>query len=69
MTTVNHVIVKARKKGKKKPLIVHDQKIAPAVNDKQILAALKQHYDVISLTIEDGVATAWIGKKVPDEAA
>jgi hypothetical protein len=63
---VNHVIVAAPRKGKKKHLIIHDQKVAPPVQDKQILAALKQQYDVLSLTVEEGVATALVQRK-PDE--
>jgi hypothetical protein len=64
---VTKVVVKAPRQGKKKHRILHDQDITPPVSDKQILAALKQQYDVISLTIDNGTATAFVGKK-PDEA-
>jgi hypothetical protein len=66
---VTKVIVKAPrkpKKGKRKYSILHDQEITPPVTSNQILAALKQQYDVLSFTIENGVATALVGKK-PDE--
>ena len=59
---IKHVIVKTG--NKKKYRILHDQKIAPPVEDHQILAALKQQYDVLSFIIEDGVATALVGKHV-----
>jgi hypothetical protein len=62
---VKHVIVKTLKKGKKYK-ILHDREITPPVSDKQILAALKQQYDVLSFVTEDGTATALVGKK-PDE--
>ncbi len=57
---VNKVVVKATK-GKKYQ-ILHNQEITPPREDKQILAALKQQYDVLSFTIENGVATALVGK-------
>jgi len=67
MTTVNKVIIKVLKcsKGSKKRKyeILYDQKINPPVFDKQILAALKQQYDVLSLVIENGVAIALVDKK------
>jgi hypothetical protein len=70
MVTVKKVIVKVptQPKGgkKKKYRILHDQEITPPVEDTQILAALKQQYDVLSFVIENGVATALVGKK-PDE--
>ena len=65
MVTVKKVIVKVPtqpKGGKRKYRILHDQAITPPVNDKQILAALKQQYDVLSFVIENGVATALVGK-------
>ena len=57
---VNEVIVKTG--NKKKYKILHDKEIMPPVEDHQILAALKQQYDVLSFIIEDGVATALVGK-------
>jgi hypothetical protein len=63
---VNKVIVKATRKGKKKHVVIHDQKITPPVQDKQILAALKQQFEVLSFVIEDGVATALVERK-PNE--
>jgi hypothetical protein len=72
MVTIRKVIVKIPKQskvGKKKYRILHDQEINPPCEDTQILAALKQQYDVLSYIIEDGVATALVGKKkVTDEA-
>ena len=65
MVTVKKVIVKVPKQpkgGKKKYRILHDQEITPPVEDTQILAALKQQYDVLSFVIENGVATALVGK-------
>jgi hypothetical protein len=59
---VTKVIVKAPRKGKKKHATLHDQKIAPPCTSDQILAALQQQYDVLSFTIENGVATAFVGK-------
>lgn len=67
---VNKVIVKApkrsRKAGKRKFTIIHDREITPPVEDHQILAAIKQQYEVLSFIIENGTATALVGKK-PDE--
>ncbi len=57
---VNKVVVKSTKGKKYK--ILHDQEITPPREDKQILAALKQQYDVLSFTIENGVANALVGK-------
>ena len=62
---VNKVIVKVPKQGKKY-LVLHDQEITPPRDSDQILAALKQQYDVLSFTIENSTATALVGKK-PDE--
>ena len=67
MVTVKKVIVKIPKQsrgGKKKYRILHDREITPPVEDTQILAALKQQYDVLSFVIENGVATALVGKHV-----
>lgn len=67
---INKVIVKAPKKsrkGKKRFAILHDQKITPPRSDKQILAALKHQYEVLSFVTENGTATAFVGKKT-DEA-
>ncbi len=69
---VTKVVVKAskrsRKAGKRKFTIIHDQEITPPVEDRQILAALKHQYEVLSFTIENGTATAIVGKKKTDEA-
>lgn len=64
---VTKVIVKVPKQ-KKKYKILHDQDITPPVEGKQILAALKQQYDVLNFTIENGVATVLVGKKATNEA-
>lgn len=58
---VNKVIVKVPKQ-RKKFRILHDQEITPPRDSDQILAALKQQYDVLSFTIENGTATALVGK-------
>jgi len=68
VTTLNHVIVKAPRQGKKKDRVLHDQDIVPPCSDKQIMAALKQQYEVLSFVIENGTATALVGKKATDEA-
>ncbi len=68
---VNKVIVKAPKRsksGKRKFTIIHDQEITPPRTGDQILAALKHQYEVLSFTIENGTATALVGKKETDEA-
>lgn len=69
---VTKVIVKAPKRshkaGKRKFTIIHDQEITPPRTGDQILAALKQQYEVLSFTIENGMATALVGKKETDEA-
>jgi hypothetical protein len=57
---VTKVIVKTGKK--KKFITLHDKEISPPVTSDQILAALKQQYDVLSFTIENGKATALVGK-------
>jgi len=59
---INKVIVKT--KGKKKFKTLHDREITPPVTGDQILAALKQQYDVLSFRVENGTATAMVGKKV-----
>lgn len=62
---VTKVVVKAPKKskaGKRKFTIIHDKDITPPRDSDQILAALKQQYDVLSFTIENGMATALVGK-------
>lgn len=66
---VTKVIVKVPKqsRGGKKYRILHDQKITPPVEGEQILAALKHQYDVSGFTVENGVATAFVGKKKTDE--
>ena len=58
---VTKVVVKVPKQGKKYR-ILHDQEITPPRDSDQILAALKHQYDVLSFTIENGVATALVGK-------
>ena len=63
---VNKVIVRVSNKGKRKYQILHDQEITPPRTGDQILSALKQQYDVLSFDIENGTATALVGKK-PDE--
>ena len=69
---VTKVIVKApkrsRKATKKRWNILHDQEITPPRTGDQILAALKQQYEVLGFTIENGTATAIVGKKATDEA-
>jgi hypothetical protein len=57
---VTKVIVKTGKK--KKFTTLHDQEITPPRTSDQILAALKQQYDVLSFKIENGTATAFVGK-------
>ena len=64
---ITKVVVKVPKQ-KKKYKILHDRDIAPPVEGHQILAALKQQYDVLSFTIENNVATALVGKKATNEA-
>ncbi len=54
--------VKVQTNGKRKYRVLHDQKIAPSVTDKQLIAALKQQYDLVSFTVENGNATAIVGK-------
>ncbi len=58
---VNKVIVKAGKK--KKYAILHDRDITPPISSDQLLTTLKHQFDVLSFTVEDGVATAIVGKK------
>ena len=65
MTTINRVIVKTP--TKKKHRILHDKEITPPRTADQILAALKQQFDVISFVSENGVATALVGKKETEE--
>jgi len=66
---VTKVIVKVPKHSRKRKFtIIHDQEITPPVEDHQILVALKQQYEVLSFTIENGMATAIVGKKETDEA-
>ena len=65
---LTHVIVKAPRQGKKKDRVLHDQDINPPCTDTQILAALKQQYEVFSFVSENGTATALVGKKATDEA-
>ena len=63
---VTKVVVKVPKQpksGKKKYRILHDKEITPPRDSDQILAALKHQYDVLSFTIENGTATALVGKK------
>ncbi len=57
---VNKVVVKVTK-GKKYQ-ILHDQEITPPRTSDQILAALKQQYDVLSFVTENGTATALVRK-------
>jgi hypothetical protein len=57
---VTKVIVKT--KTKKKYRVLHDKEITPPRTSKQILAALKQQFDVLSFVIENGVATALVEK-------
>jgi hypothetical protein len=64
---ITKVIVKVPKQGRKKYKILHDQNIAPPVEGHQILAALKQQYDVLSFRIENNTATALVGKKATNE--
>ena len=54
--------VKVQTTGKKKYKILHDQAITPPRTDKQLIAALKQQYDLLSFTVENGKATAIVGK-------
>jgi len=73
MVEVNHVVVQAPqqpKKGKKRYRVLHDNQITPPRDSKQIMAAIKQQYDLLSFTIEDGKATALVQKKkkVTDDA-
>jgi hypothetical protein len=57
---VTKVIVKT--KTKKKYRVLYDMEITPPRTSDQILAALNQQYDVLSFTIENGKATALVGK-------
>jgi hypothetical protein len=63
---VTKVIVKVPKQGRKKYRVLHDKDITPPCDSAQILAALKQQYEVLSFVIEDGVATSLVQRK-PDE--
>jgi hypothetical protein len=68
MTTVNKVIVRTTRKNRRGKTVVydlHNQEIKPPCEDSQILAALKQQYDVLSFVTEDGVATAKV-QKLPE---
>jgi hypothetical protein len=56
---VNKVVVKVPRQGKKYR-VLHDQEIIPPRTSDQILAALKQQYDVLSFVIENGTATALV---------
>ena len=68
MTMVNHVVVKlANEVGKKKRRILHDSPITPACADKQIIAALKQSYELLSFKIEGHKGTALVERKPVEE--
>jgi hypothetical protein len=62
---INKVIVKTP--TKKKHRILHDQEITPPRTAEQILAALKQQFEVFSFVIDNGVATVLVGKKETKE--
>jgi len=63
MITVNHIIVKTTKNGKKKYHVLHDLPLTPPRQSDQMIVALKQQFDLLSFTVEDGKATALVGKK------
>lgn len=63
MVVVKHVIVKVPKQ-KKKYLVLHDHDLSPPVEDTQIVAALKHQFDLLSFTVENGVGTALVHKKI-----
>ena len=62
MVEVKHIIVKVPKQ-RKKFLVLHDHDLSPPVKDKQIVAALKHQFDLLSFTIENGGGTALVRKK------
>jgi hypothetical protein len=70
MTTLNRVIVRAtrktRKSGKRRYAILHDQNITPPRSDFQILAALKQQFEILNFSIADGTAIALVGEKTDE---
>lgn len=61
MVVVKHIIVKVPQQ-KKKYRILHDHDLSPPVEDTQIIAALRQQFDLLSFTIENGVGTALVQK-------
>ncbi len=62
MVEVKHLIVKTPKQ-RKKYRVLHDHDLSPPVTDKQIVAALKHQFDLLSFTVEDGVGTALVQRK------